>query len=603
MYSRISLTSFLPVKNPIARSFFQTTDHLLGLTKLHKIYETAKYASDPTTFLNILLEVFNVSYTIDGEAIQRIPAKGPLIVVANHPFGGIEGIILTHLLQFVRPDSKVLANHLLGSIPELRRYFILVNPFGTTKAKLENLKGMKQALEHLNNGGALGMFPAGEVSHLQLDKGNIEDPSWNPHFIRLVQKSDATILPIYFKGRNSILFNLAGLLHPRFRTAFLPGELLNKRGQTIELAIGNPIPASKLHTFETADKAAQYIRKRTYILQNKPQRKCTFKDDGAKSAFAASIKPASLLNAEIHALPQDQLLIEHQDYQVWMAQSEQIPHLLKEIGYLREQTFRQVGEGTGKELDLDTFDKHYTQLVLWNTTKQEVAGGYRFCQTDKVFRTHGLSGLYTNQLFRFTNTFLEKVGPALELGRSFVRPEYQRSYAPLMLLWKAIGQYITQNPIYTKLLGPVTISNDYHYTSRRLIVDFLKAHLEDPALTPHIKARTPFRGRPLLSSPGDFSWFPTSDIEEVSQLISDLEGMKKSVPVLLKQYLKLGGKILGFNIDVNFNDALDGLLLVDLLKTDKDKLLLYMGEQGVETFYSYHQKDHQAKAYKAASPG
>ena len=289
--------------------------------------------------------------------------------------------------------------------------------------------------------------------------------------------------------------------------------------------------------------------------------------------------PAALLSEEVSALAPARMLVKSGDLAVYATPAAEIPRLLREIGRLRELTFRAAGEGTGKSCDLDGFDPHYLHLFVWSEKKREVVGAYRLAPTDSALP----DGLYTATLFRYDRTFLNRVGPALELGRSFVRAEYQKSFAPLLLLWKGIGKYVARNPRYKVLFGPVSISNQYQSISRRLMVSFLERHALLKDWAPLVSVRTPFAATRSNDLPE--SGF---DIEDLCDVVSDIEPARAGVPVLLRQYLKLGGKLLGFNVDPNFSNALDGLILVDLTKTGPKLLERYLGKDEATKFLAFH---------------
>ncbi|MDE2451228.1 MAG: GNAT family N-acetyltransferase, partial [Gammaproteobacteria bacterium] len=264
----------------------------------------------------------------------------------------------------------------------------------------------------------------------------------------------------------------------------------------------------------------------------------------------------------------------------------EIPWTLQELGRLRELTFRAVGEGTGRSCDIDLFDDYYEHLVLWDVGARRIAGGYRLGRTDVICRRFGRGGLYSSTLFDYGDLFLRLLGPALELGRSFVRVEYQRSFGALMLLWKGIAEYVGRNPRYCRLIGPVSISNDYQPLSRELQVAFLRDRLLDP-LTASMRPKRAFRGRLSLRSVGLGQRWP-ADIDQLSSLVAGLEPDGKGAPVLLRQYLRLGGRVLGFSIDPEFGNALDCLILVDLRKTEPKVLRKYMSESAWARFQRKH---------------
>jgi putative hemolysin len=489
------------------------------------------------------------------------------------------------LLLSVRSDVKVMANYLLASMPETNGLCIFVDPYGGEHAARANRKGLKDAIAWLKQGGLLTVFPAGEVSHLNLKERAITDPEWNHHVARLIRITGATVLPMYLVGANSALFQLLGCLHPRVRTALLPHEFFNKHNRNIELRIGSPITPAKIRAYQDDVALIRYLRQRTYLLQNREAPKPI---PIAQSHIAPAEPPVAsvlkeLLTGEVAKLAPEQTLVETDEFSVLLAKASEIPNVLQEIGRLREVTFRQVGEGTGKAIDLDRFDDYYWHLFVWNRHANEVVGAYRLGPSDEILGRLGPKGFYTSQLFQWRESFLARIRPALELGRSFVRPEYQKTYAPLLLLWKGIGQFLVRNPQYKVLFGPVSISNGYTAASRHLMVKFLSAYRQSPELTTLVRARNPFRQRPSKMADeliGATVW----DVEELSALVADVETDRKGVPVLLKQYLKLGGQLVAFHVDRRFADALDGLIVVDLRKTDTRVLERYMGKVGAAQF-------------------
>ncbi len=554
-------------------------EKLLRLDQFDRFYEDVP-GVEPRPIAERSLALLNVLPRVSERDLALIPKQGPVVAVANHPFGLIEGAILAALLPAVRPDVKFLANHLLANVPGAQDLCIFVDPFGGERAAVANRKGLKDAIGWLKQGGMLAVFPAGEVSHLNLKERAIVDPEWNRSVARLVRITGASVLPIYFLGANSALFQVLGFLHPRMRTALLPHEFFNKNNRAIEVRIGSPIAPAKIRAYQDDVALIRYLRHRTYLLQNR---------EAPKRAQAAIADPPAanvleeLLAGEVAKLPKDRTLVETDDYWVLLAKSEEIPNVLHEIGRLREVTFREVGEGTGKPIDLDRFDEHYWHLFVWSRQAKEIAGAYRLGPSEEILARFGPAGFYTSRLFRWKRSFLDRISPALELGRSFVRPEYQKSYAPLLLLWKGIGQFLLRNPRYKLLFGPVSISNGYTAASRNLMVKFLSAYRKSGELSPLVRARNPFRlqGSKLADElMGATVW----DIEELSALIADVEMDRKGVPVLLKQYLKLGGELVAFHVDRRFANALDGLIVVDLRKTDARVLERYMGKEGAVQF-------------------
>jgi hypothetical protein len=300
--------------------------------------------------------------------------------------------------------------------------------------------------------------------------------------------------------------------------------------------------------------------------------------------------PRATLQAEIDALPPDKRLIDHGRFHVYCARAAQIPWALQEIGRLRELTFRAVGEGTGRSSDIDLFDAFYLHLFVWDAHAAAIVGAYRLGLVDEILARHGKRGLYTHSLFKYRTRMLDSLSPAIELGRSFVRAEYQRSFAPLLLLWAGIGRFIERSPQYAVLFGPVSISARYAPASRRLIVEYVSAYRADTRLAREVRPRRPFRDGARTAPPGAAMSAPAS-LDELSRRVAEIEHDGKGVPVLLRQYLQLGGRLLGFNLDRDFADTLDGLIMVDLREVEEAVLARYMGKRGAAAFRAYHALD------------
>src|SRR5262245_29220524 len=298
--------------------------------------------------------------------------------------------------------------------------------------------------------------------------------------------------------------------------------------------------------------------------------------------------PRARLQAEIDALPPDQRLVDRGRFHVYCVHAAQIPRALQEIGRLRELTFRAVGEGTGRCSDIDLFDAFYLHLFVWDVHAAAIAGAYRLGLVDQILARHGKRGLYTHSLFKYRTRMLDSLSPAIELGRSFVRAEYQRSFAALPLLWAGIGRFVERSPQYAVLFGPVSISARYALASRRLIVEYLSAHRTHTRLACEVTPRRPYHARPRTAEPGGVASATPESMHELSQRIAQLEHDGKGVRVLLRQYLALCGKALGFSLDRDFADTLDALIMVDLRTVEDAVLIRYMGKRGAAAFRAYH---------------
>lgn len=336
---------------------------------------------------------------------------------------------------------------------------------------------------------------------------------------------------------------------------------------------GSPL-ASRLGSLLLPRTVAERVRLRCRALAEVVAGKT--RGQPSVAPVAAPGEPA-LLAAEVAALGAEHLLCEQNEFAVYIAEAQRIPHLLQEIGRLREVTFRACGEGTGRCRDVDLYDSYYLHLFIWNRARNELVGAYRLGEVDRIVARYGHRRLYTYSLFRYRRRLLDKLGPAIELGRSFIRLEYQRQYAPLLLLWKGIGAFVAGNPRYRVLFGPVSISADYGDASRQLLVDYLTQHKSVPALVGQVQPRRPFR---QVTS----ALVVPAEVEQVSRLVEQLERDGKGMPILLRQYLKMGGKVLGFNVDAAFADVLDGLIMVDLAQTDPKVLARYIGREATDAY-------------------
>jgi putative hemolysin len=569
---------------------------LLIPTEVRDSFENARRSGSGARFAGRLLESLDIRFRVDDGDLQRIPARGPVMIVANHPYGIVEGLILMAMLDGVRQDLKILANSLLGGIPELREQMILVNPFQTPTAQTENRAPLRTALEWLAGGGLLGVFPAGEVAHLDWKEQSVTDPRWKTSAARLALRTRCAVVPAFFEGANSIPFQLAGILHPGLRTMALAWEFGRMRGRTIRVRIGSPIRHNVLAGYRNAEQATVYMRSRTFFLSNRSEPALSSPFSSPRVRTIAPPGAARLLSGEVAALPAECELAGDQNYSVYLAPASRIPGMLAEIGRCRELAFRKVGEGTGKHSDLDRFDEYYQHLFLWNKTDSRLAGAYRLAITSDVLPRFGISGLYTSTLFRYHPQFFERIGPAVELGRSFVTPEYQKNYAPLLFLWKGIARAVARRPDAPVLFGAVSISPEYRAASRSLMA----AYLSDRAsheLARLVAPRRKFRDRTPRHRQIKRFAAVAADIEDLSLSIADIEDDGKGVPVLIRQYLKAGGRVLGFNVDPDFSDTLDALILADLRGAPLALLERSMGRLQAQAFQRRGQNISSTKCF------
>lgn len=588
-------------RQPVNRFFLSILgnplEKLLSIDHLNAVYQKALMNPCHTDFFEQCLQLLDIRYNVSQADLNKIPTQGPVVVVANHPFGGIEGIIVAAMLSGIRDDTMVMGNYLLQQIPQIRDRIIPVDPFGKKESLSSNIRGIKASIKWVKSGGALVTFPAGQVSHFHLGKQRVMDAKWTPHIGSIIRHAQATVVPIFFPGRNSSLFHVAGMVNPRLRTALLCRELINKKGKHIDLYIGKPIPWQRLKACRNDTEIVDYLRAGTYILKYRShEQKKSFLSvplrfpANVRSEASPIIDPVdkSLLKSEIKNLPEKQMLVKNRNFYVYYATANQIPQLLNEIGRLRELTFREAEEGTGHAIDLDRFDRDYLHLFLWNEAEAELVGAYRLGLIDEILEKRGKQGLYTQTLFDIRSGFFRQLGDAMEIGRSFICSSYQKKYNSLLLLWQGIGNFIAHHPRYKTLFGPVSICGNYNVISKSLMVRFLEHHKFDNLLSRYVIPRSPYRSAKIKDIDTRFMGALSDDIDTISILISEIEEDGKGVPILLRHYLKLNARLVGFNVDKDFSNVLDGLIVVNLTETSPKLLKRFMGNQEYASFTGYH---------------
>jgi putative hemolysin len=556
----------------------------LGLNKINRIYaETAHYKG--LDFVESILSKLDIKFEVTEEDVNRIPKSGPFITISNHPFGGIEGLLLFSIIHSKRPDYKFLGNFLLQRIEPMSEYILPVNPFETHKDVMSSVAGLKAAYKHIEDGNSLALFPAGEVSSLNPHMEGITDRQWQNPALKFIKNAKVPVVPIYFQGSNSWLFHLLGLIHPLLRTARIPYELMNKKNKLIRIRIGNPISVKDQAEFHDIARFGRFLRAKTYALGSSIEVKKFFSSSSAqlkKEEPVIDPTPPDLIEQEIQEMKDDHLLFTSKNYSVYCAPTQKIPNILNELGRLREITFREIGEGTNKKIDVDEFDLYYNHLFVWDDDAHRIVGAYRVGKGADIIREYGPGGFYVQTLFRINKGFTHILRESLELGRSFIVKDYQRKPMPLFLLWKGILYFLIKNPEYRYLIGPVSVSNRFSSFSKNVIIEFIKQHYFHEAYARFIKPRNKFTIPPITSVDMEILYEITNNISKLDEMIEDIETNFR-MPVLLKKYLQVNGKIIGFNIDPKFNECLDGLLILDLFDVPMDTIASLSKEFNDET--------------------
>ncbi|MFT5890142.1 MAG: putative hemolysin [Dokdonia sp.] len=571
---------------------------VLKISSLNKIYDRNKHLSD-LDFLNALLDEYKIKFEIPEEDLKRLPKTGAYITISNHPLGGIDGILLLKLMLEQREDFKIIANFLLHRIDPLKPYVMPVNPFEDRKDVKSSITGFKNALLHLQNGGPLGIFPAGEVSTYKDDKLIIDKP-WEEAAIKLIKKAEVPIVPIYFHAKNSRLFYQLSRISSTLRTAKLPSELLTQKNRTIKVRIGNPIKVTAQKEYTDLPNFTEFLRKKTYMLaksfetksrlSNIPQ---TLKTPKEPKEIAVSIN-SDLIFEEIDKFRKsDRRLLQSKNYEVFLAPANEMPNTLQEIGRLREITFRAIGEGTNEAIDLDKFDRYYHHMFLWDSDAKKIAGAYRMGLGSEIFKKYGIDGFYLQDLFRFEPELHTMMSQSIEMGRAFIIKEYQQKPMPLFLLWKGIVHTTLRFPEHKYLIGGVSISNQFSNFSKSLMIEFMKSHYYDPYVAQYIHPKKEFKVR-LKDADKEFVFDESAaDLNKFDKLIDEVEPGSLRLPVLIKKYIKQNAKVVAFNVDPLFNNAVDGLMYIRIADLPENTVKPVMEEFQAELEKKYGHKNQE----------
>lgn len=545
------------------RALAQPIMDILGISDINNVYQNLAEL-EGLEFIDAVLEEYSVKFDYYPEELRRIPKEGPFITISNHPLGGIDGFLLIKLVSMVRPDFKVMVHDILQKVEPLKEHFTAVNSL-ENKGQKYSISGLKDSIAFVKEGHGLGVFPAGQVSTYQFDQKRISDKTWDSTVLRMIQKMEVPVVPIYFKARNSAFFYLLSLLHPQFRSAKLPSELRSQKNKAIRLRIGKAIYVKEQKLYPELQHYAEFLRQRTYLLRQalSPAKKLFPRKRPATPQAIIPPVDARKISSEIELLRnKGHRLVEQRHYEVFLAQSAQIPFLLSEIGRLREITFRAVGEGSNSPLDLDTYDYHYHHLLLWDAEAKQLIGAYRLGIGSQIFQRFGISGFYVSSLFKIHKRLEPMLSQSLEMGRAFVVESEQGKALPLFLLWKGIFAVVAAHPELRYITGCASISNRYSRFSQSLMTEFLLKNFGDPALAELIKPREAFKAKLPAKYCEMVAQSCPEDLQKFDRLIDDAEPGGLRIPVLIKKYLQQNARVVAFNTDPLFNYSLDGFMYI-----------------------------------------
>jgi len=560
------------LKNPVASAIMNLT----RINEVNKLYDVLKDKSGKDFFDSFVRER-DLKYIVFEEDLAKIPKSGPFILVSNHPLGAIDGILMAKILTEIRPDFKIMGNFLLEKIKPMEPFVIPVNPFETRKDVRNSATGMRETLKHLENGGCVGIFPAGEVSNRNNDFSEIRDKAWEKPALKLIKMAKVPVVPMYFHAKNSRLFYQLAKMHPDLQTMLLPAEMMHKREKPIRIRIGKAVSVKVLEDHDSVEEMGEFLQKKIYMLKSYYEKRKSIAEQlklpNLKLNFPI-LKEENVVQNIIDETPQediekeinglyskDKMLFRNANYEVFFCTYSEIPSIMREIGRQRELTFRKIGEGSNLPFDLDRYDEHYHHLFLWDSSAKKLVGAYRMALGCEVMKKHGLEGFYTSSLFEFDPELRPFFRKVIEMGRAYISTEYQQKPLPLFLLWRGIVHVCLRNPEHKFLMGGVSISDKFSEFSKSLMIEFMRSHYYDSAVAQYIHPKKEFKVKLKDRDKHLFFDEVESDLNKLDKIIDDLEPEMR-LPVLIKKYIKQNAKVISFNVDPSFNDAIDGLMYI-----------------------------------------
>lgn len=544
-----------------------------GIDRMNKLYQRVQDKKGAEC-IQAIFQSLKIETSIKGD-LNVVPNEGGCVVICNHPYGGLDGLAILNVLNKNRKDVKVLANFLLKNVEPLSDLFIAVNPLDQKISDKSSTSGLKEALLHVRSGGCLVVFPAGEVSTFQKGKFEVQDTIWNISAIKLIMKLRVPVIPVFFEGGNSAAFHWLGKINANLRTLRLPAELMNKENHKISMRFGARINVSDLDILQDVHLISRFLRAKVYALASDfevPKR--LFKRIRRRKRIEeiGTGPSADVLANEISSISSSKIL--HQaNFDVYCADAHSIPNLLIEIGRLREIAFRSVGEGSNKSLDIDHYDLHYKHLILWDRELKKIAGAYRIGDGDEIMNRFGKKGLYTSSLFKFKKKMEPILSQSIELGRSFVSVEYQKQRWPLFLLWQGIMKYIESKSSIYYVIGPVSMSHAYSTLSKDLIVSYVMKYFSVENPEDYVRARKPFKMKSKHVDKEALLHFAGKEMVRMDKLIAEIDPNRFQIPILFKKYLAQNACIYAFNVDRNFNFAVDAFMLLDISMLSASELM------------------------------
>ena len=565
-------------QHPINQKLLSLSRHLKGALRSEHWHLSPVEAGDTTARERIeeRLHKLKIKVSADEREVLHIPESGPAICLANHPMGGVDVLLALQVLLSRRSDVVVFGNFEMDADAAISGHLREIDEHALREEA--GYAAFRQKLgAELEQGRLVLLFPAMQVSAYNLQAKTVRDRVWRRGILSAVKEAECPVIPLFIRGNNKLLLHLLQAIKPKGMTIKLPSGFLSKKEEEIALRIGKMLRPHDLSEFTEVEEFTRFLRAKVYMLGSGLPVKAFFRPVLFRKKWKSVVLPRDVeaISAEIEFLKgQGAMLHESKEFEVYWAHSDWIPNMLYEIGRLREITFREVGEGTGKNIDLDEYDLYYRHLFIWDKNEKKLVGAYRMGMGKEIMQRLGKQGFYLNSLFRMKPDFSEVLKESIELGRSFVSKEYQLKPLSLFLLWKGILYFILKHPDYRYLIGPVSISGEFSKISKYLIISFIKKHYYDAELAAMVSPRHEYIPEVDVRDPDmdAIRGLADEDIKKLDRIIEEIEMGNFRLPALLKKYLGQNARIIAFNVDPKFNNALDGLLVMDLFKVPLDTL-------------------------------
>lgn len=568
-------------------------ERLVGVTKLNALMEDiGRPWPDAGQLIEHLFERLDIKWDIENPEVLENLDDSPKVFVANHPYGLPDAFALFQLLTRYRSDIKIFANKLLAATQLEEERLLFVDPFGATDSRGQNRKSIATALKHLRDGGDLALFPGRICSHLKTSDWTISDSEWTDQVRKFVEVSGGEMVPLYISGRNSMMFNVSGLVHPRIRTYMLLREFL-RGGHDFTFKVGEPVTSRQLARVSRSVSVGTFSRSLVYALKTgtpgvpdipqliAPELRTKIEE---KTALR---KPAPISGKHaLGVLKNLEVFIKHNGYTIFHSEEGASDTLMDMICEVRFAAYSsQTNVSDPSELQ-DKFDAFYSHLVLWDDAKQNIVGVYRYTLPDPTKKPVSADNLVTSSIFDLTSNFENLLPNSMELGRAAILPEYQKSYSPLMLLWRAILEVPRKNKKIRYLFGPVTMGQSFNPVSRELLRRFVMRNWGDetmngfisPKLALNLEIPREVKINQLEQGCGDYS--------KLGNIVSGFEGGQRSLPVLFRHYANVGCKYIGFGEWKELDSATTGITILDLKNVSGSLMNRYLGDEGTKSFLS-----------------